>query len=177
MQVIPKIWSGTDYIRGAYMSHPELATDLLKYIVELEKRGFSLPAISKYATFSDGINKKVLTDFMQGIVAPILENSKKVEQNIATSRKLLEAAKTFDTKFLAPRTFPDWIINQYTTSDENETRSDVTNRLVAFLSSLSKEQTDDIGSTKGEKGGDSKEAAIFNKLNMLYTKFSEQYQK
>ena len=177
MNICTKVWSGTDYIRGAYMSHPELATDLLKYIVELEKRGFSLPAISKYATFSDGINKKVLTDFMQGIVAPILENSKKVEQNIATSRKLLEAAKTFDTKFLAPRTFPDWIINQYTTSDENETRSDVTNRLVAFLSSLSKEQTDDIGSTKGEKGGDSKETAIFNKLNMLYSKFSEHYQK
>lgn len=177
MNICTKVWSGTDYIRGAYMSHPELATDLLRYIVELEKRGFSLPAISKYATFSDGINKKVLTDFMQGVVAPILEDSKKVEQNIATSKKLLEAAKTFDTRFLAPRTFPDWLINQYTSSDENETRSDVTNRIVAFLTSLSKEQTDEIGCIKGEKGGDSKEAAIHNKLNSLFSKFSEGYQK
>ena len=159
------------------MSHPEKATELLKYIVELEKRGFSLPAISKYATFSDAINKKVLTDFMQGIVAPVLEDSKKVENNIMTSKKLLDAAKTFDTKFLAPRTFPDWLINQYTSADENETRADVTNHLVDFLSSLTKEQTDDIGSTKGEKGGDSKETAIHNKLNALYSKFIEGYQK
>jgi hypothetical protein len=48
MNICTKVWKGTDYIRGAIMSHPENVTNVLRYMAELEEMNFSLPAISIY---------------------------------------------------------------------------------------------------------------------------------
>lgn len=174
MNICTRVWKGTDYIRGAFMSRPDEATELLKYMMKLEEKGFSLPAISKYITGTDKINNSVLTRFMSGDNPEILMDSETSNYNIERCTRIIEAAGKFDTKFLASRTFPDWI-NSIRNPDMNDKQ--LTESIVKFLQSLSKEQTDDICGTKGEKGGDSKEAAINNKLNTLYAGFCKNQSK
>lgn len=174
MNICTRVWKGTDYIRGAFMSRPDEATKLLKYMMKLEEKGFSLPAISKYITGTDKINNSVLTRFMSGDNPEILMDSETSNYNIERCTRIIEAAGKFDTKFLASRTFPDWI-NSIRNPDMNDKQ--LTDSIVKFLQSLSKEQTDDICGTKGEKGGDSKEAAINNKLNALYADFCKNQPK
>ena len=168
MNICTRVWKGTDYIRGAFMTRPDDATKLLKYMMKLEERGFSLPAISKYTTGTDKINNSVLTRFMSGDDPEILMDNDNSTYNIERCNKIIEAASKFDTKFLASRTFPDWI-NSIRNPKMNDEQ--LTDSIVSFLQSLTKEQTDDICGTRGEKGGDTKEAAINNKLNALYAEF------
>jgi len=168
MNICTRVWKGTDYIRGAFMTRPDDATDLLKYMMTLEEKGFSLAAISKYTTGTDKITNSVLTRFMSGDNPEILMDNETSKYNIKKCSKIIEAASKFDTKFLASRTFPDWI---NTVRNPKMTDEELTDSIVSFLESLTKDQTDDICGTKGEKGRDTKETAIYNKLNALYFDF------
>lgn len=168
MNICTRVWKGTDYIRGAFMTRPAEATKLLKEMMKLEEKGFSLPAISKYLTGTDKVNNTVLTKFMSGENPDILMDSDTSDYYIERSIKIIEAASKFDTKFLASRTFPDWInsIREPKLNDE-----ELTDKIVRFLQSLTKDETDDICNSKGEKGGDNRETIINNKLNSLYKNY------
>lgn len=173
MNVCTNVWKGTDYIRGAIMSHPENATDVLRYMAELESRGFSLPAISKYVTTTEKVTKNILQKFMNGDVPEVLSDSVENAQSIARCKKFLDAANAFDTKFLAGRCFADWLITKTSVTDQSLTGVQVTELLVGFLSNISKEQADEISSLKGKKGESTKEDVVYSKLNDLYRLYRE----
>ena len=59
MNICTCTWKGTDYIKGAIMSHPSNVTDVLRYMAELETKGYSLPAISMYVTGTENVKKRL----------------------------------------------------------------------------------------------------------------------
>lgn len=166
MNICTKVWKGTDYIRGAIMSHPENVTNVLRYMAELEKMNFSLPAISIYVTDSEKVNKGMLQKFMNGEVPETLEDTEQHLELIDRSRKVLDAAKEFGS-MLGTRSFADWIKSKLAPS-QKLTGEEVTNRLVGFFKTLTKEQITEICKLKGVRGKTTKEDVINKELNELY---------
>ena len=166
MNICTKVWKGTDYIRGAIMSHPEKVTEVLRYMAELERQKFSLPAISMYVTDSEKVNKSMLQKFMNGEVLDTLQDSEEHQELIDRSKKVLEAAKEFGD-ILGTRSFADWIKSKLTSS-KKLTGEQVTNRLVGFFKWLSKDQITSICNSKGMRGITTKEDVINEQLNKLF---------
>jgi len=166
MNICTKVWKGTDYIRGAIMSHPENVTEVLRYMSELEHRNFSLPAISIYVTDTEKVNKTMLQKFMNGEVPETLQDTEQHQDLIDRSKKVLEAANDFGV-LLGTRTFADWVKTKLSSS-KNLTGAEVTNRLVGFFNSLAKAQINRICGLKGERGKTTKEDMINSELNKLY---------
>lgn len=163
MNICTKVWKGTDFIRGAVMSHPEKVTEVLRYMVELEQKKFSLPAISIYVTDSEKVNKSMLQKFMNGVVAETLQDTEQHLELVERSKKVLEAAKGFGS-LLGTRSFADWIKAKLASS-KNLTGEQVTNRLVEFFKSLPKEKVTEICSLKGVRGKTTKEDLINKELD------------
>ena len=175
MNICTKVWKGTDYIRGAIMSHPEKVTEVLRYMAELEQKKFSLPAISIYVTDSEKVNKSMLQKFMNGEVSDTLQDSEEHQELIDRSKKVLEAAKEFgDT--LGTRSFADWIKSKLALS-KNLTGEQVTNRLVGFFKWLSKDQITCICNSKGKRGITTKEDIINEQLNKLFGVYVQDTEK
>lgn len=168
MNICTKVWKGTDYIRGAIMSHPEKVTDVLRYMAELEKQGFSLPAISIYVTDSEKVNKAMLQKFMNGVepIPRTLQDTDSHLELVERSKKVLEAAKRFGS-LLGTRSFADWIKTKLASS-KNLTGEQVTERLVGFFKSLKAEQVDSICKLKGIRGKTTKEDVINSQLDDLF---------
>lgn len=166
MNICTKVWKGTDYIRGAIMSHPESVTEVLRYMAELEQQKFSLPAISIYVTDSEKVNKAMLQKFMNGEVPEVLQDSEDHQFLIDRSKKVLEAAKGFGS-MLGTRSFADWVKKKLAPT-QKLTGEEVTNRLVGFFRALSDEQITTICNLKGERGKSSKENVIYSKLDELF---------
>lgn len=166
MNICTKVWKGTDYIRGAIMSHPEKVTEVLRYMAELEQKNFSLPAISIYVTDSEKVNKAMLQKFMNDEVPPTLQDSEEHQFLINRSRSVLEAAKEFGS-MLGTRSFADWIKNKLA-STQKLTGEEVTNRLVGFFNWLSKDQITSICNSKGKRCITTKEDVVNSQLNKLY---------
>ena len=166
MNICTKVWKGTDYIRGAIMSHPEKVTDVLRYMAELEQLKFSLPAISIYVTDTEKVNKAMLQKFMNDEEVPeTLQDTEQHMELVERSRMVLEAAKGFG-KLLGTRSFADWIKAKLASS-KTLTGEQVTDRLVGFFKSLSKEQITTICNSKGERGKTTREDVINSQLNKL----------
>lgn len=166
MNICTKVWKGTDYIRGAIMSHPENVTDVLRYMAELEQKKYSLPAISIYVTDSEKVNKTMLQKFMNGEVAETLQDTEQHVELIERSKKVLEAAKEFGA-LLGTRSFADWIKAKLASS-QKLTGEQVTDRLVGFFKSLTEEQINNICNLRGERGKTTKEDLINSELNKQY---------
>ena len=166
MNICTKVWKGTDYIRGAIMSHPENVTEVLRYMAKLEKSKYSLPAISIYVTDSEKVNKAMLQKFMNGEVPEVLQDSEDHQFLIDRSKKVLEAAKGFGS-MLGTRSFADWVKKKLAPT-QKLTGEEVTNRLVGFFRALSDEQITTICNLKGERGKSSKEDVIYSKLDELF---------
>jgi len=175
MNICTKVWKGTDYIRGAIMSHPEKVTEVLRYMAELERQKFSLPAISMYVTDSEKVNKSMLQKFMNGEVLDPLKDSEEHQELIDRSKKVLEAAKEFGD-ILGTRSFADWIKSKLTSS-KKLTGEQVTNRLVGFFKWLSKDQITSICNSKGKRGITTKEDVINSQLNKLFDVYVQDTQK
>ena len=163
MNICTKVWKGTDFIRGAIMSHPEKVTEVLRYMAELEQKKFSLPAISIYVTDSEKVNKSMLQKFMNGEVTETLQDSEQHLELIERSKKVLEAAKEFGS-LLGTRSFADWVKAKLASS-KNLTGEQVTNRLVEFFKSLPKEKVTEICSLRGVRGKTTKEDLINKELD------------
>ena len=163
MNICTKVWKGTDFIRGAIMSHPENVTEVLRYMAELEQKKFSLPAISIYVTDSEKVNKSMLQKFMNGEVPETLQDTEQHLELLERSRKVLEAAKEFGS-LLGTRSFADWIKAKLASS-QKLTGEQVTNRLIGFFKSLPKEKVAEICSLKGVRGKTTKEDLINKELN------------
>ena len=166
MNICTKVWKGTDYIRGAIMSHPENVTEVLRYMSELEQRKFSLPAISIYVTDTEKVNKAMLQKFMNGEVPETLCDTEEHQYLIDRCKKVLDAANDFGS-LLGTRTFADWVKKKLSSS-KNLTGAEVTNRLVGFFNSLVKAQINRICGLKGERGKTTKEDELNSELNKLY---------
>ena len=166
MNICTKVWKGTDYIRGAIMSHPENVTEVLRYMAKLEESKCSLPAISIYVTDSEKVNKAMLQKFMNGKVPEVLQDSEDHQFLIDRSKKVLEAAKGFGS-MLGTRSFADWVKKKLAPT-QKLTGEEVTNRLVGFFEDLSDEQITTICNSKGERGKSSKEDVIYSKLDELF---------
>lgn len=175
MNICTKVWKGTDFIRGAIMSHPENVTEVLRYMAELEQKKFSLPAISIYVTDSEKVNKSMLQKFMNGEVPEPLKDSEEHQELIDRSKKVLEAAKEFGD-MLGTRSFADWIKSKLTSS-KKLTGEQVTNRLVGFFKWLSKDQITSICNSKGRRGITTKEDVINAQLNKLYGVYVQDIEK
>lgn len=175
MNICTKVWKGTDYIRGAIMSHPENVTEVLRYMAELEQQKFSLPAISMYVTDSEKVNKSMLQKFMNGEVSDTLQDSEEHQELIDRSKKVLEAAKEFGD-VLRTRSFADWIKSKLTSS-KKLTGEQVTNRLVGFFNWLSKDQITSICNSKGKRGITTKEDVINYQLNKLFDVYVQDIEK
>ena len=175
MNICTKVWKGTDYIRGAIMSHPEKVTEVLRYMAELERQKFSLPAISMYVTDSEKVNKSMLQKFMNGEVLDPLKDSEEHQELIDRSKKVLEAAKEFGD-ILGTRSFADWIKSKLTSS-KKLTGEQVTNRLVGFFKWLSKDQITSICNSKGKRGITTKEDVINSQLNKLFDVYVQDIEK
>lgn len=166
MNICTKVWKGTDYIRGAIMSHPENVTEVLRYMAELEQQKFSLPAISIYVTDSEKVNKSMLQKFMNGEIPEPLLDSEDHQFLIDRSKKVLKAAKGFGS-MIGTRSFADWIKKKLAPT-QKLTGEEVTNRLVGFFEDLSDEQITTICNSKGERGKSTKENVIYSKLDELF---------
>lgn len=175
MNICTKVWKGTDYIRGAIMSHPEKVTEVLRYMAELEQKKFSLPAISIYVTDSEKVNKSLLQKFMNGEVSDTLQDSEEHQELIDRSKKVLEAAKEFGD-ILGTRSFADWIKSKLASS-KKLTGEQVTNRLVGFFKWLSKDQITSICNSKGKRGITTKEDVINAQLNKLFDVYVQDIEK
>ena len=175
MNICTKVWKGTDYIRGAIMSHPENVTEVLRYMAELEQQKFSLPAISMYVTDSEKVNKSMLQKFMNGEVLETLKDSEEHQELIDRSKKVLEAAKEFGD-ILGTRSFADWIKSKLASS-KKLTGEQVTNRLVGFFKWLSKDQITSICNSKGKRGITTKEDVINAQLNKLFDVYVQDIEK
>ena len=175
MNICTKVWKGTDYIRGAIMSHPENVTEVLRYMAELEQQKFSLPAISMYVTDSEKVNKSMLQKFMNGEVSDTLQDSEEHQELIDRSKKVLEAAKEFGP-MLGTRSFADWIKSKLASS-KKLTGEQVTNRLVGFFNWLSKEQITSICDSKGKRCITTKEDVINAQLNKLFNVYVQDTEK
>lgn len=175
MNICTKVWKGTDYIRGAIMSHPEKVTEVLRYMAELERQKFSLPAISMYVTDSEKVNKSMLQKFMNGEVLDTLQDSEEHQELIDRSKKVLEAAKEFGD-ILGTRSFADWIKSKLASS-KKLTGEQVTNRLVGFFKWLSKDQITSICNSKGKRGITTKEDVINAQLNKLFDVYVQDIEK
>lgn len=175
MNICTKVWKGTDYIRGAIMSHPENVTNVLRYMAELEEMNFSLPAISIYVTDSEKVNKGMLQKFMNGEVSNTLKDTEEHQELIDRSEKVLEAAKEFGD-VLRTRSFADWIKSKLTSS-KKLTGEQVTNRLVGFFNWLSKDQITSICNSKGKRGITTKEDVINYQLNKLFDVYVQDIEK
>ena len=175
MNICTKVWKGTDYIRGAIMSHPEKVTEVLRYMAELERQKFSLPAISMYVTDSEKVNKSMLQKFMNGEVLDPLKDSEEHQELIDRSKKVLEAAKEFGD-ILGTRSFADWIKSKLASS-KKLTGEQVTNRLVGFFKWLSSDQVTSICNSKGKRGITTKEDVINSQLNKLFDVYVQDTQK
>lgn len=169
MNICTKVWKGTDFIRGAIMSHPEKVTEVLRYMAELEQKKFSLPAISIYVTDSEKVNKSMLQKFMNGEVTETLQDIERHLELIERSKKVLEAAKEFGS-LLGTRSFADWVKAKLASS-KNLTGEQVTNRLVEFFKSLPKEKVTEICSLKGVRGKTTKEDLINKELDDQFKYF------
>ena len=164
MNICTCTWKGTDYIKGAVMSKPKNVTQVLSYMVELEREGYSLPAISKYITGTDNIKKGILQKFMNGDEIPeVLKDTDDNLDGIERSKKVLSAANKFG-KMLKTRSFADWVISKLV-SARSLTGDEVTERLVCFFNKLTEEDVKEINSLRGKKGVQTKEDAINSKLN------------
>ena len=167
MNICTKVWKGTDFIRGAIMSHPEKVTEVLRYMAELELKKFSLPAISIYVTDSEKVNKSMLQKFMNGKEVPeTLQDTEQHLELIDRSRKVLKAAEAFGS-MLGTRSFADWIKSKLAPA-QKLTGEEVTDRLVGFFKSLTNEQVTEICKLKGVRGKSTKEDVINRELNELY---------
>lgn len=175
MNICTKVWKGTDYIRGAIMSHPENVNEVLRYMAELEKKNFSLPAISIYVTDTEKVNKAMLQKFMNGEVSDTLQDTEEHQELIDRSKKVLEAAKDFGS-MLGTRSFADWVRSKLAPSMKF-TGEQVTNRLVGFFNWLSKEQITSICNSKGHRGITTKEGVINSQLNDLYKVYLNEGEK
>lgn len=175
MNICTKVWKGTDYIRGAIMSHPENVTEVLRYMAELEQQKFSLPAISMYVTDSEKVNKSMLQKFMNGEVSDTLQDSEEHQELIDRSKKVLEAAKEFGP-MLGTRSFADWIKSKLASS-KKLTGEQVTNRLVGFFNWLSKEQITSICDSQGKRCITTKEDVINAQLNKLFNVYVQDTEK
>lgn len=166
-------WKGTDYVRGAIMSQPESVTKILNYMSELERDGYSLPAISRYITGTDSIKKSTLQKFMDGEVPEMLKDTDERLANIERCKKVLSAAQRFG-KIIKTRSFADWV-NSKLVAIDNLTGREVTERLVNFFSQLKDDEVSEIIAIKGKKGEQTKEDAINSRLNELYRLCHENY--
>lgn len=175
MNICTKVWKGTDFIRGAIMSHPEKVTKVLRYMAELEQKKYSLPAISIYVTDSEKVNKSMLQKFMNGEVPETLQDTDQHIELIERSRKVLEAAKEFES-LLGTRSFADWIKAKLASS-QKLTGEQVTDRLVGFFNSLPKEKVAEICSLKGVRGKTTKEDMINKELNEQYSFYLHDLEK
>lgn len=175
MNICTKVWKGTDYIRGAIMSHPENVTEVLRYMAKLEESKYSLPAISIYVTDSEKVNKAMLQKFMNGEVPEVLQDSEDHQFLIDRSKKVLEAAKGFGS-MLGTRSFADWVKKKLAPT-QKLTGEEVTNRLVGFFRALSDEQITTICNLKGERGKSSKEYVIYSKLDELFKYYLHDLEK
>lgn len=166
MNVCTCTWKGTDYIKGAIMSHPSNVTDVLRYMAELETKGYSLPAISMYVTGTENVKKSVLKKFMNGETVDVLKDTESSKEKIERCKKILDAAKLFSA-LLPSRSFADWIKSKLDIK-KNLTGEQVEEILIGFLKSVSKDDADKICKIRGAKGGSTKEDLINAELNKLY---------
>jgi hypothetical protein len=166
MNICTCTWKGTDYIKGAIMSHPSNVTDVLRYMAELETKGYSLPAISMYVTGTENVKKSVLKKFMNGETADVLKDTENSKEKIERCKKILDAAKYFSV-LLPSRSFADWIKSKLELK-KNLTGEQVEEILIGFLKSVSKNDADKICKIKGTKGQSTKEDLINEELNKLY---------
>ena len=166
MNICTCTWKGTDYIKGAIMSHPSNVTDVLRYMAELETKGYSLPAISMYVTGTENVKKSVLKKFMNGETADVLKDTENSKEKIERCKKILDAAKYFSV-LLPSRSFADWIKSKLELK-KNLTGEQVEEILIGFFKSVSKNDADKICKIKGTKGQSTKEDLINGELNKLY---------
>jgi len=161
-------WKGSDFGKGAKMLCSE-QLPLLDAINELTSKGYSLDAACKWLTFMNKINKTVLANAMDGIIADSLRTT----SGIKRGKSLLEAAlSAFDEGVLKTRTIVDWVISKYDKADDPN-KVEIISTINSFFKSLTRKEVTLIESAKGKRGSLSKEQVIYNNLNELFDKFLE----
>ena len=157
-------WKAVDYGKGAAMILDN-KLPLLAAINKLTEKGYSIESASLWLTSGRKIPKDVLVKAMSGTIDSSLKDEKKIE----SGQKLLEAAKVaFSEDFLKKRTMPDWIISKLKEAEDGKTA--FIKRMCNFLSKIGRETADKIEKSKGERGGDTKEAIVNQMLNDLWEK-------
>ena len=164
MNVCTRPWKGGDYASGAKMMVTE-KLEVLDVITEYTQNGYSLDAASKWATLNPDISKKVMTDAMNGNISDKLRNI----TNIETAQRIHQASlQSFGKDFLKGRLLPDWIIKQIRDAPMEESKAETIEKLITFLSGINADTANEIKTTKGVRGGDTKETLINRKLSQLY---------
>ena len=157
-------WKAADYGKGAAMLSTE-DLPLLSALNQLTENGYSIESASLWLTFEKKVTKSVLVNAMNGTISDALKDN----TNIERGQKLLQSArKSFSEDFLKKRTMPDWIICKL--KEDEDGRTAFIKKMSNFLSQIGRETADKIEKSKGERGGDSKEAIVNRKLNDLWAK-------
>lgn len=167
-------WKGADYGKGAKMMCAQ-QIPLLDAINELTSKGYSLDSACKWLTFSNKINKSVLSKAMNGEISNDLD--KDTESGIQRGKNILNAATSvLDEKVLKTRIIIDWVIQKFLKRKGN----DITNfeeTFVKFFKSLDRKDAESIEKAKGKRGESTKEQMIYTRLELLYNKFLEKTNK
>ncbi len=158
-------WVGADFLNGAQMLNAGKDFPLLNEMKKLTDVGFSVSTASLWLTFNNGISKQILTEAMNGEIDDALINPPSLENGL----RLLEAArKMLSDKFLKHRYLPNFLIKKYQ-SVKDVQKADMINRLVEFLSGLTKNEAEALEGVKGREGK-VKEQIIIDLLNASYNR-------
>lgn len=157
-------WKGGDYAIGASIMVDE-DLPVLSFITELAKKGCSLRAASEMATLTDTITKGVIVKAMNGKI----DDSLKFTDNLEYGKRLYYlAAEKFGEEFLKTRIFPDWVLKVLNATPASTPRIDTIEKIVSFISNLSKDDAEEIVKMRGCRGGETKEALVNKRLDELF---------
>lgn len=153
-------WTTGDIARGADAINPN-APRLLKEIVELMSRGYSLNAASLWLTFTRKVTKEDIDKALNGDYSQLLHNEAEIDRR---KMVLKSAEDKFGINLCKTRTMlAEWVSDKYIfTEDAN--KPTFADDMITFIDSIK----EDLNSIKGKRGGRSKAELIKQRLNELW---------
>lgn len=161
-------YKGGDYAKAASLVNKKQDLPLLTAINELTSKGFSSESAGLWLLFK-GVSKETLALAIKGVISPDL----KITTGLERGKRLLKSAReSFLDKTLKTRIIPSWIVHQYEQTEDKD-KPLFTEKMVNFLTHISREDSDYIDKVKGKRGVNTRESLVNNKLNKLWNEFKQ----
>lgn len=171
-------WKNSDYMTGV-LSHGKIAEDTqkeLKYIQELESKGYNYTTACNWATLEKGIIRK----------APLVKSMSSSNSSLKfdNAKYGIELCEVTRKKFsgdnetvLKMKTFPELVISKWHESCKELNYVQATEYLKAFFNSLSDEEVIKIANPSGYKRGcgKKKEEFVVEHFNEAFNNFHRKH--